>query len=208
MIIQQDFTVRAPRDMVAEFLTDIASLRQCVPGLEDVEEIEPDRYRGTLRLHVGPIKTSFQGEISLDRDAAPVRLIALGRGRDRGSGTSVQVSFTAYLVESADGATTVTAVADIVLRGRLAQFGSGVIKATAEEVVRDFAREVNMRLGAAADLGREGAAAESDGLPPAAEEASRRLTARMVIGIALRSLWHRLTRRLRRPASADQVREL
>ncbi|GAA2855976.1 SRPBCC family protein [Streptosporangium fragile] len=200
---------------MAEFLTDMAKLGPCVPGLENIEEIEPDRYRGTLKLHVGPIKTSFQGEVTLARGMAPGRLSASGRGRDRASGTSVQVSFTADLVETAEGSTTVTTVADVVLRGRMAQLGSGVIKATAEEVVRDFTREVNARISASvpsagADEGRDPRAGDPtgarDGGPTPEEGTPRKLTARLLLGVALRSLWRALTRRLRRPASADHAR--
>lgn len=213
MVIEQAFTVNAPRDDVAKFLSDVNELRSCIPGLERVEEIDVNHYRGALTLHVGPIKTHFQGAVVLDSSQAPSRLSASGTGLDKASGTIVQVKFTADLVEDADASTVVNAVADVVLRGKLAKFGSGVIKATAVEIVRDFSKEVNARLSGPQEETATGHTA-AQAFPPLApvvplttrERAPRALNARLMLGILARSFWVPLKRRFRQMTSVGRPR--
>ena len=85
--------------------------------------------------------------------------------------------------------------ADVSIRGRLGQFGTGVIQATATQMLNDFATCLNARL----DTEEEGAA------PPPAPE--RTLRVGRVVGL---SLWARLTaflRSLRRSPGRDDPGE-
>lgn len=150
MIIEQAFTVNASREATAAFFCDIDRVSRCVPGVENVQEIEPGRYQAVLGVRLGPIRAAFQGAISLDDAEAPAHLKASGEGRDRATGSVAKVHFTADLTEDEPGRTTVTAVADVALRGRMAQFGTGVMRAAAGELVKEFAACANRTLGAEA----------------------------------------------------------
>lgn len=146
MLIEEEFVVEADRSRVAAFLVDVDKVSACVPGVQQVEPTGDDTYSATLAVRVGPIKTRFVGSVELDRSGAPEHLAAAITGKDRTSGTSVNVQFKAVLHETtgSDGSRTiVSTAAEVALRGRLAQFGSGVIKATASEMVREFATAVN-----------------------------------------------------------------
>ena len=149
MIIEQTFTVNASRDRTAAFFLDIDRVTACVPGVENVTEVEPGRYRAVLTVRLGPIRAAFQGEMSLDDSQAPERLKATGEGRDRATGSVAKVDFTAELAEDEADRTTVNAVADVALRGRMAQFGTGVMRAAAGELVKEFAACANAALAEA-----------------------------------------------------------
>lgn len=149
MIIRQTFTVSAPRERVAVLLTDVPSMSRCVPGVEKVREEEDNRYGAVLRLSLGPISTAFEGSVELDAAEAPQRLRASGRGRDRRSGSQAEISFTADLEEEQSDRTRVEAEADVVIRGRLGQFGTGVIESTGRELVASFAECLNATLAGA-----------------------------------------------------------
>lgn len=146
MIIEESFTVQASRDQAAAYLLDVEQVRACVPGVENVNETEPNRYEAALRMQLGPIRSLFQGSLELDSSQAPERLLASGQGRDRSSGSIAKVDFTADLEETESNVTTVRAKADVAIRGRLGQFGTGVIKRTATELVREFANCINSRI--------------------------------------------------------------
>ena len=146
MIIEQTFTVNASRDRTAAFFLDIDRVTGCVSGVENVTEVEPGRYRAVLTVRLGPIRAAFQGEMSLDASQAPERLKATGEGRDRATGSVAKVDFTAELAEDEADRTTVNAVADVALRGRMAQFGTGVMRAAAGELVKEFAACANVAL--------------------------------------------------------------
>lgn len=149
MIIEQSFTVHAPRAETAAFFVDIDRVARCVPGVEEVTEVEPDRYQAVLAVRLGPIRAAFQGTMALDASEAPSRLKAVGEGRDRATGSVAKVGFTADLAEEVPGQTSVRAVADVALRGRMAQFGTGVMRAAAGELVAEFATCANATLAAA-----------------------------------------------------------
>ncbi|MGH2776627.1 MAG: CoxG family protein [Actinomycetota bacterium] len=178
MIITESFILQAERERVAALLTDIERVAACVPGVENVTMTEPNTYEAVLRMQVGPIKSSFSGSVQVDPSGAPARLAAKAQGKDRSTQSMAKVGFSATLEEIGDGTTRVDAEADVSIRGRLGQFGTGVIQATATQMLNDFATCVNTSLGAAEDEGAES--------PPAPER-----TLRVGRVVAL-SLWARV----------------
>lgn len=149
MNIDQTFTVNASRERTAAFFCDIEQVSGCIPGVEGVREVEGGEYEATLAVRLGPIRAAFQGSLALDETEAPARLRAHGRGRDRATGSLADVDFTADLTELEAGVTTVSTVAEVKVRGKLGQFGSGVMRAAATEIVREFAGCADARLAAA-----------------------------------------------------------
>ncbi|TQM11472.1 CoxG family protein [Pseudonocardia kunmingensis] len=200
MIIEHEFVVAAPREAVAAFFTDIDRVGSCVPGLEDVVRLEPDHYGALLAVRMGPIRAAFSGTLHLDAGAAPARLTAMGEGRDRATGSVATVRFTADLVEHEPGRTRVTASADVALRGRMAQYGTGVVRAAAGELVREFAACTNASLTGSTDVGTPQEAGSpqrgsaSTRVPAAAPAAARRPTG--LLTLLLRGMVRSARRRL------------
>lgn len=197
MIIEEEFTVNAPRDQVAAFFTDIHRVAACVPGLEGVEELGPNHYSARLGVRMGPIRAAFGGSLRLDPSDAPARLVAHGEGRDRATGSVATVRFTADLTEPTPGTTHVKAVADVALRGRMSQYGTGIVRAAAGEIVREFANRANATL--AAEAARPAAAAPQQAVattaPPAVATAPQRGLLALLVRALLRALRDRFTRR-------------
>ena len=146
LIIEQTFTVAAPREKVAAFLLSADSMLYCVPGVEEVSATDTGTYKATLKAKVGPIRASFTGEVSIDGSESPDRIRASGEGRDRATGTVASVVLDAQLSETEPGVTTVTSTSDVALRGRLGQFGTGVIQSIAGEMIGQFASCVESRV--------------------------------------------------------------
>jgi len=178
VIIGESFILQAGRERAAALLTDIERVATCVPGVENVRMTEPNAYEAVLRMQIGPIKSSFSGSVQVDPSGAPARLAATAQGKDRSTQSMAKVGFSATLEEIGDGTTRVDAEADVSIRGRLGQFGTGVIQATATRMLSDFATCANTVLAATTN---EGAA------PPPAPEATLRVG--RVVGL---SLWARV----------------
>ena len=71
MKLEQSVAVQAPKAKLWDLLMDVPRVAKCVPGVESVEALGDDKYRGTLKVSVGPIKLALQGDISItDSDAA------------------------------------------------------------------------------------------------------------------------------------------
>lgn len=170
MRIDERFTLEVPVDDAFAFLSDVRRVAGCVPGVEDLTEQEDGSFTARLKVQLGPIKASFDGEVALTTDAEARRLTASGQGRDKGSGSRAEIAFSGDLEPREDGHTDVVTVAEVTIRGRLGQFGTGVIRATATEVLRDFVACANDSL--CADL--PGTVSHGDGIAPHADDSVQR----------------------------------
>lgn len=146
MMFDEVFEVAADTDAVAALFSDVPTVSACVPGLEELEQVGPDHYRAGLRLRVGPIGVRFSGDLRMDDTGAPDRFVARGGGADERTGSEVQVTFTGDLEPLASDRTRVRAHADVALRGRLGQFGTGVIEATGRQLLAEFVSCLNATL--------------------------------------------------------------
>jgi len=63
MKFEHSATIAAPIERVWAFLMDVPSVAKCAPGVESVEPLGNDRYRGTLKISVGPIRLALQGDV-------------------------------------------------------------------------------------------------------------------------------------------------
>jgi carbon monoxide dehydrogenase subunit G len=153
MIIENSFSVAAPRSEVVAYFLDAERALACVPGVTGVSKDAEHAYTATLTAKVGPIKATFAGSVTYDPGNAPETVRATGEGRDRASGTMAKVTLDASFSEPESGQTQVTTRADLAIRGRLGQFGTGVIQAIADEMIGSFARclETSITTGAAPD---------------------------------------------------------
>ncbi|OGO20677.1 MAG: hypothetical protein A2Z14_19120 [Chloroflexi bacterium RBG_16_48_8] len=145
MILKDSFTVDAPLEDVWAFLQDIPRLSACIPGIEEVEEIEPDVYRGVMKVKVGPLSAKFSGQVKVLERVAPERLVALVEGEDHSSASSAKATFKGVLTREKNG-TRLEYETDVSMRGRLAQFGFAVIRGTAKKMTGIFAKNMQEAL--------------------------------------------------------------
>jgi carbon monoxide dehydrogenase subunit G len=145
MLLSDSFTVNAPLDEVWRFMFDIERMGPCVPGVESIEVVDETTYRGVLKIKVGPIGASFRGQVTLREVEAPRRVSALVEGDDKSVASAVKATFTVQLAEIEAG-TEVSYQMDVTVRGRLGQFGTTIISATAKKMTAEFAKNVRAQL--------------------------------------------------------------
>jgi uncharacterized protein len=143
--LQHQTEVGARPDDVWAFLQDTASVVQCMPGAELVEDLGDDRYEGVLRVAIGPLKMNYAGRAAVvERDADSRRIVLDATGRDnRGSG-SVK-AHVALAVEAVDAGSRIDVVSDIDLKGRIASLGRG-IRDVSNQMFVEFAGELGNRI--------------------------------------------------------------
>ena len=152
MIIENSFAIDASRSEVVAAFLDAERTLSCVPGVTGVTKEAEHRYTATLTAKVGPIKANFAGRVTYDAGQAPEAIRATGEGRDRASGSVAKVTLDAVFREPEPGQTQITTRADLAIRGRLGQFGTGVVQAIADEMIASFARCLESTItGAAPD---------------------------------------------------------
>lgn len=126
----------APRERVYAFLLDPETLRSCLPGCEQLDEISKDEYTATMKIGIGMIKGTFTGKVQISDRNEPVnyRMLVEGKGpQGQVSGEGVLELF-----EEEDGGTLVKWAGDANVRGTLARIGSRVIQPAASTIVGQF----------------------------------------------------------------------
>jgi len=146
MQIENSFAVKAPPDRVYEFLLDVNNVVSCVPGAELSEVVDPNTFKGKVRIKVGPVTVSYNGTAritSRDTDTRTATLEAEGR-ETTGSGTA---QATTIMAVAADGdSSKVTLTTDFTVVGRIAQFGRGIMEDVSRHLVGQAAECIQSKL--------------------------------------------------------------
>ena len=137
MELTNDFRVALPVESAWAVLTDLERIAPCMPGAQ-LQEIEGDEYRGVVKIKVGPITAQYKGQATfVEQDVAKHVAVLRAEGREtRGQGNA-NATITATLVPDGDG-TAVTVVTDLVVTGRVAQFGRGVLAEVSAKLLDQF----------------------------------------------------------------------
>jgi len=167
MNVKLDKTVAlpCPPDVAWTFLQDVEAVAACVPGAKITERVDPQRYKGTVTVRVGPATLAFRGDLQVQEvDTAARALRLLGKGTDA-TGTSGASMNLHARVEPAEGGTcTLAGTSEVSMSGKAAAFGARLVNGVAEQVLEQFAKNVAARVAASPPA----AAAPSMAAPPAA----------------------------------------
>jgi carbon monoxide dehydrogenase subunit G len=146
MQIENSFAVKASPDRVYEFLLDVNNVVSCVPGAELSEVVDPNTFKGKVRIKVGPVTVNYNGTARITSRDAETRTATLeAEGRETtGSGTA---QATTIMAVAADGAaSTVTLTTDFTVVGRIAQFGRGIMEDVSRHLVGQAAECIQSKL--------------------------------------------------------------
>jgi carbon-monoxide dehydrogenase small subunit len=135
--LTERITLSASPDAVWAALADLRAVASCVPGAE-ITAIDGEAVTGRLRVALGPIRAGFAGQGSVTRDEATRSGRLSGRGRDSGSGSSVEGE-ARYAVRPAGAGTELDVTLSWRLTGSLAQFArTDLVQALARQLLRSF----------------------------------------------------------------------
>lgn len=179
MELKHNFTVAVPVAQAWEVLLDLERIAPCMPGAT-LTSHEGDEFAGTVRVKLGPVTMTFAGKGRfVERDAEARRMVIEAAGKDRSGGGSARATIRASLQPVApdpeapagqSGATEHTAVevhTDLVVTGRAAQFGRGMIGDVSTRLLGQFTDCLSGQLGAG-ETAAPAAAAASPAAEPAA----------------------------------------
>lgn len=193
--IQETFQIQAPVDAVWRFFMDPQQVAACMPGAA-LEEVQDERtFRGSIKVKVGAITTSYEGRVTLTTvDEASYTVQMVAEGGETGGGTA-RGTMSSSLRPLPDGGTEVVAEASVDLTGRIVQVSRGMIQGVAHELFQQFVTCAKQRLETPQGVA-EGTASATQNQPI------------RILPLVLRVLWsaiahffRRLLRRLlRRPA--------
>lgn len=149
MIVDQQVTIAAPVDRVWAFMMDIPSVSKCVPGVESFDRIDDDTYEGALKVKVGPIGVTLQGRVVVaerDRENFTSRMNV--SAAEKRIASTVSAKTTMRLVPKGDDETELNIHTEASILGKLGEFGQAVMRRKADQVMAEFAKNMQRELAA------------------------------------------------------------
>jgi len=145
MVLKGNVAIRAPRKQVWDFLTDPNQIGQCVPGVEKIEIIEPNKkYRGVVSIGLGGVKARFNGDVDVLELDEPNRAKLKAHGT--ATGTAADLFSEMSLSDGEAGSTVVTWTADVNVSGQLASLAARLMVPVSQKLSEQFYNEVRRRI--------------------------------------------------------------
>ncbi|MBL1101174.1 SRPBCC family protein [Streptomyces coffeae] len=165
MHLSNTVPVPAPPEAVFALVNDVERVASCMPGAT-LDGRDGDTWRGRVKVRVGPITAAYAGTVRfLEVDTERRRLRVQAQGADEHGNGDAEAEVTLEVAQAAEGAR-LDISTDLVIRGKIAQFGKGAIGAVSDRILQQFAQN----LGGLLDQDR--AAAASGAPAPAATSAT------------------------------------
>jgi len=144
MDLTHRFSVPVPVNEAWTAFNDLERLAPCFPGAT-INTVKGDEFAGSVKIKLGPIALLYNGSGRyVERNDADRRVVIEARGKDkRGNGTAT-ATVTASFAESGTQ-TDVEVLTDLVITGKPAQFGRGVISDVSDKLLDQFVSCVSER---------------------------------------------------------------
>jgi carbon monoxide dehydrogenase subunit G len=137
MELVNSFSVNVPIDRAWALLTDVEKIAPCLPGAQ-LEEIEGDEFRGSVKVKVGPITAAYKGKASfIELNSDTHTAVLRAEGRDTKGAGNASATVTATLVGD-EVKTDVTVNTNLAITGKVASFGRGVLADVSNKLLTQF----------------------------------------------------------------------
>jgi carbon monoxide dehydrogenase subunit G len=145
LVIEGEERIAAPVQKVWEALNDPAVLKDCIPGCQSLEKKSDTDLAATVVLKIGPIKATFNGEVTLKNLNPPHSYTIAGEGKGGIAGFAKGGADVTLTPDGAD-TTVLTYAAKADVGGKIAQLGSRLITSTSKKLAGQFFSSFNERV--------------------------------------------------------------
>ena len=159
IVIENDFTVAASPADTYELMTDVERVGPCIPGATITGKREDGGYDALVTMKMGPMSLSYKGQIEIveQDDATRTAVMRAKATEAKGQGTA-QATLTMRIDDDGDGQSHVHVGSDILVTGRVAQMGRGIMTDVAGKMVGEMAKAMEATLVATAEAKERGEA--------------------------------------------------
>ncbi|MDD7938263.1 SRPBCC family protein [Actinomycetospora lutea] len=141
MILDNHLAVPAAPDAVFALLNDVERVAGCLPGAT-LEGRDGEAYRGRVKVKVGPISAAYAGTLRFTEVVPDQRTLRLSARASDAHGAGDAEADVVLSVIEADGGSTLDLHTDLLIRGKIAQFGKGAITTVSSRLLDQFARNL------------------------------------------------------------------
>ena len=137
--------IKASPDDVFALMNDVERVASCMPGAA-LDGQDGDTWRGRVKIRVGPISASYAGTVRfLEIDAEHRRLRVHARGTDTHGSGDAEAEVSLDILAAPEGSLLQLST-DLVIRGKIVQFGKGAIVTVSDRILQQFARNLGSLL--------------------------------------------------------------
>jgi carbon monoxide dehydrogenase subunit G len=117
-------------------LNDPVILKQCIPGCQSLDWVSPTTLTAVVKVKIGPLSVSFDGEIMLANIKAPQSYTISAEGK---GGIAGFAKGAADVTLREDGDETILQYdAGTEIGGKIAQLGSWIVGSSAKKLAQQF----------------------------------------------------------------------
>jgi carbon monoxide dehydrogenase subunit G len=159
IVIENEFTVRATPDDTYALMTDVERVGPCIPGATITGKRDDGGFDALVGLKMGPMSLTYKGQVEIIEhdDAAKTAVMRAKATEAKGQGTA-QATLSMAVEPSADGGSNVKVSSDILVTGRVAQMGRGIMADVAGKMIGEMAKAMEATLIATAEAKERGEA--------------------------------------------------
>lgn len=120
-------------------------LSQCIPGCENLREVEIDRYDATMKIGVAAIKGTYKGKVEIAEKQPPCHYTLLVEGQ--AAPGFVRATASLDLSEPEPGKTLLSVKAEAQVGGLLASVGQRFLGGIAKQMTEIFFENIERTSG-------------------------------------------------------------
>lgn len=147
MQIQETFIVDAAPAMVWKFFEDIERVGRCVPGVQSVDVLGPDRYKVLATQKVGFISFEMATQIESKDPLKSLALSSVGESV-KGAMGNLRSKDRVQFEATPEGGTRVTLTSEVAVGGMLGALDHKAIASKSREITEKFAQALQAELRA------------------------------------------------------------
>jgi len=147
MIFDGKIDLEVPVEKAWDFLIDINKFSTCLPGIDQVTQIDDKTFEGIISAAVGPISGKFNFRSTILESRPPEQMVVRTQGTDTVTKSTVNADMTVDLHSTSEAKSQMNYKADVQIKGRLGILGDMVLRATATLILQEFTRRLRKGLG-------------------------------------------------------------
>jgi carbon monoxide dehydrogenase subunit G len=147
MIFDGKIDLEVPVEKAWDFLIDINKFSTCLPGIDEVKQIDDKTFDGVISATVGPISGKFNFRSTILESRPPEQMVVHTEGTDSVTKSTVNADMTVDLRSISETKSQMDYRADVKIQGRLGILGDMVLRATATLILQEFTRRLRKALG-------------------------------------------------------------
>lgn len=196
MLIETEVEIASPAEEVYRLMLDVERVIPCLPGAQLVGE-DDGTYTVKLGVKLGPMSLSYGGTVAIAEqdDTARRAVMHAEVAEQRGQGNA-RATMAMTVLQEPEGSSRLRVSADVLVTGRVAQMGRGIMQDVATKMLTDMAACLEWTLSdSTQSRGQPGQAGNPNPAAQPAPSARTEFSALTLLLTVIRGRFRRLVRR-------------